>query len=114
MACNHGSIDPASSAKPASGPLLHETPCDTNSPQTISSLEKLQITRRRRASQFSKRRKTILRKAHDLHKDCNVDIYFVVRNRQNNQIWRYSNGYLPPPTLEDIYPVPKTLSPQYF
>ncbi|QYT04959.1 MADS-box domain-containing protein [Trichoderma simmonsii] len=112
MSCNNDSIDLASSAKPAPGLLLHETPCDADSP--ISSLEKLRIARRRRSSQFSKRRKTILRKAHDLHKDCDVDIYFVVRSRQNNQIWRYSNGYFPPSTLEEIYPVPITLSPQDF
>ena len=47
-------------------------------------------------NKFSKRRKTFLKRAHDLQKDCDVDIFVVVRSKKNNQLWQYSNGYVPP------------------
>lgn len=70
--------------------------CDDRSKEDVQKLRKNESTK------FSKRRKTLLRKAHDLHKDCGVDIYLVVRNRRNNQIWQYSNGYVPPLVSEFV------------
>lgn len=52
--------------------------------------------RRRQAAQFSKRRMTVLKKVHELYRDCNVDIYLCLRSRRNNQMWLYSNGFIPP------------------
>lgn len=58
--------------------------------------EKIRLERKKQASKLSKRRNTLLRKAHELQHDCNVDIHLVIRNRKNNQVWKYSNGYTPP------------------
>lgn len=66
------------------------------------SAEQLRIVCRRRSSKFTKRRATILRKAHDLYKDCGVDVYIAIRNKRNNQMWQYSNGYIPPLTLSEV------------
>lgn len=57
----------------------------------------IQKRRKSKLARFWKRRKTLLQKAHELHKDCDVDVYLVVRSRWNNQMWQYSNGYIPPP-----------------
>ncbi|KAL7904024.1 hypothetical protein GGI35DRAFT_246621 [Trichoderma velutinum] len=64
-------------------------------------------------TRFSKRRKTLLQKAHELRKDCDVDVYLVVRSIWNNQMWQYSNGYiLPPPSkLNTVYLVPIVTCP---
>jgi hypothetical protein len=50
---------------------------------------------------FSKRRTTLLKKAKELHSDCeDIDVFFVVRDRRSNKIWQYSNGYRPPTERE--------------
>ncbi|KAL6887150.1 hypothetical protein HDV57DRAFT_488146 [Trichoderma longibrachiatum] len=88
--------------------LTAHEPC----PKTLS----LKDTQKRQATKFSRRRKTLLRKAHDLYADCNVDVYIVVRSRKSNQVWQYTNGYTPP-TEQDmtrIYPVPIALGPEDF
>lgn len=52
---------------------------------------------------FSKRRQTFLKKAYELHEACDdIDIYVIVRNRRNNRLWEYSNGYLPPSQKEMV------------
>ncbi|PKK34553.1 hypothetical protein CI102_15075, partial [Trichoderma harzianum] len=68
----------------------------------------IQKRRKSKLARFWKRRKTLLQKAHELHKDCDVDVYLVVRSRWNNQMWQYSNGYIPPAPsrLNTVYPVP--------
>lgn len=58
--------------------------------------------RKKRATKFSKRRKTFFKKANDLSTDCeDIDVYVAVRNRRSNQIWEYSNDYVPP-TREEL------------
>ena len=47
-----------------------------------------------------KRRKTLLKKAHDLYRDCDADVFLVIRNKRNNQLWQYSNGFRPPSSQE--------------
>lgn len=64
------------------------------------SIEELRAIRKRKAIQFSKRRTTLLQKANDTHRLCNVDVFLAVRNRRNNRIWLYSNGYEPPSESE--------------
>jgi hypothetical protein len=60
-------------------------------------LERLRCERRKRNNMFSKRRKTFFRNARNLQQDCaGTDIFVIVRNRWNNQIWQYSNNYNPP------------------
>lgn len=62
----------------------------------VSPLSDRQKQRKRRATKFSKRRMTFLKKANDLSRDCeDIDVYVEVRNRRNNQVWSYSNGYTP-------------------
>ena len=63
-------------------------------PKTSSS--KSQKQRKQVATRFSKRRRTFLRRAHDLQRDCDVDVYVMIRNRKSRQLWEYSNGYEPP------------------
>lgn len=73
--------------------------------QNSSSLKEI---RKRQASKFSRRRKTLLRKAHELYVDCNVDIYLVVRSRRSNQVWQYTNGYAPPTEQDMVRGASKT------
>jgi hypothetical protein len=71
--------------------------------QTSSSApEKVEIKKagKRRASKFSKRRRAVLKKVHDLHRDCDVEVYFMVQNKRSNQIWQYTTGILPPSQAE--------------
>jgi hypothetical protein len=55
---------------------------------------------------LSKRRKTLFLKAHQLGRDCPVDIYIAVRSRRNNQVWEYSSGHVP--TKREMVCVPNT------
>lgn len=92
-----------------------------------------QIQSKKRNTKFSKRRQTFIRKAYQLHKDCeDVDVYVMVRNRRNNRIWEYSNGYTPPTQTKlvrhltwiswvwsdsrqnEIFPIPIILRPENF
>ena len=57
--------------------------------------------RKKQNDMFSKRRKTLLSKVFRLSKDCPVDVYIIIRSRKNNQIWEFSNGYIPP-TKEEL------------
>ncbi|KAL7928805.1 hypothetical protein V8C35DRAFT_317087 [Trichoderma chlorosporum] len=80
------------------------------------SIQEQRTMRKRKATQFSKRRKTLLQKTNDMYKHCNVDVYLAIRNRHNNHIWIYSNGYKPPTESEltTVYPLPKVLGPADF
>lgn len=71
------------------------------SPETQQTAE-ARRKQKRRATQFYKRRRTMLQKARDLERDCNVDVCLTIRNRANNQIWQYSNGYVPPTAAEMV------------
>merc|ERR1712000_367068 len=69
--------------------------------------------RKYRATKLSKRRQTLLKKVHQLQRDCDVDVCIVVRSRRTNQVWRYSNDFVPPTEQEllSTYPVPIILKP---
>jgi hypothetical protein len=71
--------------------------------QTLNdAFAKVRKQRKLHAAKFCKRRATFLKKADQLQQDCDVDIYVAVRNRRNNQVWQYSNGYLPPTSDEMV------------
>ena len=70
--------------------LAAHAPCPNASPS------KSQKQRKQVATRFSKRRRTFIKRAHDLQRDCDVDVYVVIRNRKNRQLWKYTNGYEPP------------------
>lgn len=53
----------------------------------------LRKVRRRQLSQFSKRKATVLKKVHELQRDCGVDVYPCLRSRRNNRMWQYSDGF---------------------
>lgn len=74
-----------------------EKPCDFS-----VKVAELRKARKRQAAQFSKRRMTILKKAHELYRDCGTDIYLCLRSRRNNQMWLYSNGFIPPLASEVV------------
>ncbi|KZZ88805.1 Transcription factor, MADS-box [Moelleriella libera RCEF 2490] len=58
--------------------------------------------RKRRTSKFSKRKQTVLRKAHELQRDCDAEVYLYVRNKRSNQVWRYTSGIQPPLETEMV------------
>lgn len=65
-------------------------------PVSASTLSGSQAQRKRRSAKFSKRRVTFLKKANELSRECEeIDVYVEIRNRRNNQVWNYSNGYAP-------------------
>lgn len=71
-------------------------------PSYSDRLVQLRKARKRQSSQFSKRRNTVLRKVHELQRDCGVDVYVCVRSRQSNQMWQYSNGFTPPMATDTV------------
>jgi hypothetical protein len=58
--------------------------------------------KKNKSCRFFKRRKTFIKKAHELYKDCEVDIFICVRSRRNNQMWQYSNDFIPPLQAEIV------------
>lgn len=85
--------------EPCSVPQLTRPGPKQTSP---SAPEKMDIKKagKRRASKFSKRRRTVLKNVHGLHRDCDVEVYFMVQNKRSNQIWQYTTGILPPSQAE--------------
>jgi len=63
---------------------------------STATLVDMRRIRKNRSSKFSKRRRNFIKKAHELHDDCEVDVFVCVRSRRNNQVWQYSNGFEPP------------------
>ncbi|EXU98163.1 SRF-type transcription factor family protein [Metarhizium robertsii] len=82
-------------------------------PVNIGDMQRVQ---KNRSSRFSKRRRNFLKKAHDLHIDCEVDVYLCVRSKRSNKIWQYSSDFTPPSQREmaSIYPLPVVLGPEDF
>ncbi|KAK4071129.1 transcriptional regulator family: SRF-type [Purpureocillium lilacinum] len=70
-----------------------------------ATLVDMRRIRKNRSSKFSKRRRNFIKKAHELHDDCEVDVFVCVRSRRNNQVWQYSNGF-EPPTPEKMVGIP--------
>ncbi|CAF3656581.1 unnamed protein product [Fusarium graminearum] len=86
-------------------------------PVSISNLSDSQKQRKRRCAKFSKRRATFLKKANDLSRECDeIDVYVEIRNRRNNQVWSYSNGYVPLTEEQraNTYPKPIGMGPDSF
>jgi hypothetical protein len=68
-----------------------------------TSIERMKKERKKRSNMFSKRRATLIKKAQELHKECDdIDVFFIVRDRRSNKIWQYSNGYSPPTITEMV------------
>ncbi|KAI1181431.1 hypothetical protein F5B17DRAFT_425349 [Nemania serpens] len=69
-------------------------------------------------TRFSKRRKTYMKRTHDLAQDCDAQVYTVVR--KNNTFWVYNShpqDMTWPPSIQNImqsYPLPYMLSPESF
>ncbi|KAI1159432.1 hypothetical protein F5B18DRAFT_655632 [Nemania serpens] len=74
--------------------------------------------RKRDMTQFAKRRKTYIKRTHDLSQDCNAQVYTVIR--KNNNFWVYNShpqDITWPPRTTDImqsYPVPHIFTPESF
>lgn len=68
----------------------------------LMPIRELRRVRKNQASRFSKRRKNLVKKAHELHEDCDIDVFLCVRSKRNNQIWQYSTGFSPPLQAEIV------------
>ncbi|KAI0147271.1 hypothetical protein GGR57DRAFT_255723 [Xylariaceae sp. FL1272] len=83
-----------------------------------TALKSVRKARKQDATRFSKRRKTYIKRTHELSRDCGAQIYTVVR--KNNNFWVYNSHPQDgtwPPSYVDItrsYPLPQIFSPQSF
>ncbi|PMD52701.1 uncharacterized protein K444DRAFT_481320, partial [Hyaloscypha bicolor E] len=73
---------------------------------------------KRRSERLSRRKSTLINKAHELAEFCDVDIALIIRNRQTGRYFTYNSVDLEswPPSKEQIasqlsYPVPVNLLP---
>ncbi|KAI3322912.1 hypothetical protein HD806DRAFT_120440 [Xylariaceae sp. AK1471] len=64
--------------------------------------------RKRETTRFSKRRKTYIKRTHDLSQDCGAQVYTVIR--KNNNFWVYNSHpqdtAWPPGTEDIVSPAP--------
>ncbi|KAM0588650.1 hypothetical protein ACHAPN_008597 [Verticillium nonalfalfae] len=66
-------------------------------------LEEIRKSRKRAATKFSKRRKTFLRRAHDLSQDCQAKVYtFIEYNRRTWVFTSEPDQASFPPTKDEI------------
>ncbi|EGY23765.1 uncharacterized protein VDAG_05203 [Verticillium dahliae VdLs.17] len=81
-------------------------------------LEEIRKSRKRAATKFSKRRKTFLRRAHDLSQDCQAKVYtFIEYNRRTWVFTSEPDQASFPPTKDEIlriYPLPEIFIPSMF
>ena len=78
-------------------------PCNPPPPDAgANTLRDLRRIRKNKATKFSKRRRNFIKKAHELHQGCEVDVFVCVRSKRNNQIWQYSSGLTPPSNAEMV------------
>lgn len=88
-------------------PPLHKG-ADQRSPEEILTLRKL---RHRVLTQFSRRRKTVLLKADQLHRDCQADVYLVVRWEGKTYTYKsIDDKNWPPPEEELVSPFTRASS----
>ncbi|KAG7108191.1 hypothetical protein HYQ44_012665 [Verticillium longisporum] len=80
--------------------------------------EEIRKSRKRAATKFSKRRKTFLRRAHDLSQDCQAKVYtFIEYNRRTWVFTSEPDQASFPPTKDEIlriYPLPEIFIPSMF
>ncbi|EGY16226.1 uncharacterized protein VDAG_07390 [Verticillium dahliae VdLs.17] len=85
-------------------------------PASRSPLESRRHHAKLRYTKFLKRRRTIIRKADQLHKDCQVRVYVYME--LNGKSWVYDtmlgDASFPPSKIDQVrlYPIPQVFTPK--
>jgi hypothetical protein len=87
-------------------PLFHSPEACVEStcpfPMQRTSLQ-IRRDRKRAASKFSKRRRTLVRRAYDLHKDCDAQVFLIVKKNGKLHVFNSEPSFQDwPPTSDQI------------
>jgi hypothetical protein len=83
---------------------IFKVPCASLNLQRIISLIMAVKPPKRRSERLSRRKSTLINKAHELAEFCDVDVALIIRNRQTGRYFTYNSVDLAswPPSKEQI------------